>query len=163
MLPHTGLLAPLEETVASDRQRIEVTLQTRLESVHLAEEISRCVAATLSFDDDECHKISLAVREGVANAVSYGNQDCPDQPVHLFFEIESGRFIVRIRDHGCGFSLEDVPNPLAEENLLKTSGRGIFLMRAFMDEFDVLRCSGGGAELVMVKRLPPCRTDSPSC
>jgi serine/threonine-protein kinase RsbW len=75
--------------------------------------------------------------------------------------VDTDRFIVRILDQGRGFSLDDVPDPLAQENLLKTSGRGIFLMRAFMDEFDVLRPSGGGAELVMTKRLPPCGNQSP--
>jgi len=57
-------------------------------------------------------------------------------------------------DEGKGFRLSDVPDPLAEENLLSTSGRGIFLMKAFMDEFDVLPGRTGGAEIVMTKRLP---------
>ena len=149
-----GHFAPREENVPPDRRRIELTLQTRLDSVHLAEEISGCVASSLGFEEDDKHKISLAVREGVANAVFYGNQECPDKLVRLIFEVDDSRFVVRIHDEGCGFSLDDVPDPLAEENLMKTSGRGIFLMRAFMDELKVLRSSGGGAELVMAKRLP---------
>ena len=137
-----------------DRRRIELTLQTRLDSVHLAEEITGCVAASLGFGDDDRHKISLAVREGVANAVFYGNQECPEKVVRLVFEVDDDRFVVRIHDEGAGFCLEDVPDPLAEENLMKTSGRGVFLMRAFMDDLCVLRASGGGSELVMTKRLP---------
>ena len=148
--------------MAPDRRRIELTLQTRLDSVHLAEEISGCVAASLGFEEDEQHKISLAVREGVANAVFYGNQECPDKLVKLIFEVDDSRFVVHIHDEGCGFSLEDVPDPLAEENLMKTSGRGIFLMRAFMDELIVHRSSGGGAELVMIKRLPAPAPESPA-
>ena len=136
-------------------------MQTLLESVHLAEEISRCVAASLSFGEDDCDKIALAVREGVANAVYYGNQERPEKLIRLIFEVDTDRFVVRILDQGCGFRLEDVPDPLAQENLLKTSGRGIFLMRAFMDEFDVLRSSAGGAELVMTKRLPQCGNEQP--
>jgi serine/threonine-protein kinase RsbW len=147
--------------VTPDRRRIEVTLQTRLDSVHLAEEITGCVAASLGFDVDDRHRISLAVREGVANAIFYGNQECPDKLVGLVFEVDDSRFVVRIHDEGCGFSLEDVPDPLAQENLMKTSGRGIFLMRAFMDELKVFRSSGGGAELVMAKRLPPPSLESP--
>jgi serine/threonine-protein kinase RsbW len=127
----------------------------------LAEEMSRCVAASLGFCEDDRDKIALAVREGVANAVYYGNQERPEKLIRLVFEVDTDRFIVRILDQGRGFSLDDVPDPLAQENLLKTSGRGIFLMRAFMDEFDVLRPSGGGAELVMTKRLPPCGNQSP--
>jgi serine/threonine-protein kinase RsbW len=125
-----------------------------MDSVHLAEEISGCVAASLGFDEDEKHRISLAIREGVANAVFYGNQQCVEKLVRLIFEVDEDRFVVRIHDEGTGFSLDDVPDPLAQENLLKTSGRGIFLMRAFMDDLKVLRSSGGGSELVMAKRLP---------
>jgi len=135
-------------------RRIEITLQTLIESVHLAEEISCCVAAAQGYDADERHKIGLAVREGVANAFYYGNQEHPDKLIRLVFETEGDRFVVRILDEGPGFSLNDVPDPLAQENLMKASGRGIFLMKAFMDEFDVLRSSAGGAELVMVKKLP---------
>ena len=136
-------------------------MQTLLESVHLAEEISRCVSSSLGFGEDDRDKIALAVREGVANAVYYGNQERPEKLIRLIFEVDTDRFIVRILDQGRGFRLEDVPDPLAQENLLKTSGRGIFLMRSFMDEFDVLRSSAGGAELVMTKRLPQCGTESP--
>jgi serine/threonine-protein kinase RsbW len=143
-----------EGNVALERHRTEVILQSRMDSVHLAEEISACVAASLGFDEDERHRISLAIREGVANAVFYGNQQCAEKLVRLIFEVDESRFVVRIHDEGTGFSLDDVPDPLAQENLLKTSGRGIFLMRAFMDDLKVLRSSGGGAELVMAKRLP---------
>ena len=156
MLPDTGHFARLGETVPPDRRRIEVTLQTLIESVHLAEEITRCVAASVNFDDEDCHKIALAVREGVANALYYGNQELPEKLIRLIFEVDAERFVVHILDQGRGFCLEDVPDPLAQENLLKTSGRGIFLMRAFMDELNVLRSSAGGAELVMTKRLPQC-------
>jgi serine/threonine-protein kinase RsbW len=147
--------------VPPESRRIEITMQTLLESVHLAEEISRCVSSSLGFSEDDRDKIALAVREGVANALYYGNQERPEKLIRLIFEIDTDRFIVRILDQGRGFRLEDVPDPLAQENLLKTSGRGIFLMRSFMDEFDVLRSSAGGAELVMTKRLPQCGADSP--
>ena len=62
--------------------------------------------------------------------------------------------VVRIGDEGPGFDLSQVPDPLAEENLLRTSGRGIFLIKAFMDEFSVQRGPKGGAEIVMAKKLP---------
>ena len=61
---------------------------------------------------------------------------------------------MRIIDQGTGFELTEIPDPLAEENLLRTSGRGLFLMRAFMDEFKVERGPEGGAQLVMIKKLP---------
>jgi len=64
------------------------------------------------------------------------------------------KMIIHVLDEGKGFDLSQVPDPLAQENLLSTSGRGIFLMRAFMDEFDVVPGRTGGAEIIMSKRLP---------
>src|SRR5262249_14341366 len=78
----------------------------------------------------------------------------PEKKIHLAIDLTDERMVIRVMDEGKGFRLNDVPDPLAEENLLSTSGRGIFLMKAFMDEFDVLPGRTGGAELVMSKRLP---------
>jgi serine/threonine-protein kinase RsbW len=133
--------------------RIEVALETLFESVDRAEEISLRAAQSCGFGEDDCQKICLAVREGVVNAIRYGNQQQRDKKIVLTCALCGDKFVVHILDQGCGFDLADVPDPLAEENLLKTSGRGIFLMRTFMDEFAVFRPSGGGAELVMAKHL----------
>jgi serine/threonine-protein kinase RsbW len=96
----------------------------------------------------------MSVREGVINAFHYGNQEKPEKKIHLAIELTDERMIIHVLDEGKGFRLTDVPDPLAQENLLSTSGRGIFLMKAFMDEFDVHPGKTGGAELVMAKRLP---------
>jgi serine/threonine-protein kinase RsbW len=132
--------------------RIEVTMETLLDSVALAEGITERVARAAGFNDDDCLKIGMSVREGVINAFRYGNEEQRHKKIHLIFEVEEDRFVVHIVDQGRGFELCEVPDPLAEENLLKTSGRGIFLMRTFMDEFEVRRSTQGGAELVMAKK-----------
>jgi serine/threonine-protein kinase RsbW len=138
-------------------KRIEVALDTLLESVDVAEDMSQRVAHSFGFCEGDCQKIGLSVREGVVNAIRYGNEQQPHKKIRVTFEMGEDKFIVRILDQGRGFNLADVPDPLAEENLLKSSGRGIFLMRTFMDEFDVVCPSGGGAELVMAKKLHPSR------
>jgi serine/threonine-protein kinase RsbW len=135
-------------------QRIEVTLETLLESVDLAESIVMRVAEASGFEEDDVHKIGMAVREGVINAYNYGNQHERHKKIHLTVELQPENMVVHVIDQGKGFELTEVPDPLAEENLLRTSGRGIFLMRAFMDELRVRQCPGGGAELIMVKKLP---------
>lgn len=140
--------------MTGDIKRIDITLDTRLESVGLAEDMSLRVATAAGFGDEECHRIGMSVREGVINAFHYGNSERRDKKIHLAFELTPEKMVIRVRDEGRGFDLTEVPDPLAEENLLKTSGRGIFLMRAFMDEFDVIRPSRGGAEIVMAKRFP---------
>lgn len=140
--------------MAKNAQRIEVTLETLLDSVDLAEEIVLSVARATGFDEDSCHKIGMSVREAVINAYSYGNRQERGRKIGMIIELEERKLVVHVRDEGKSFSLADVPDPLAEENLLRTSGRGIFLMRAFMDEFDVQRGPDGGTELIMSKRFP---------
>jgi serine/threonine-protein kinase RsbW len=135
-------------------QRIEVTLETLLESVDLAEGIVKRVAEAAGFEEDDVHKIGMAVREGVINAYNYGNQHDRHKKIHITVELEPEKMVVHVLDEGNGFELTEVPDPLAEENLLRTSGRGIFLMRAFMDDLLVRQRPAGGAELIMSKRFP---------
>ena len=134
--------------------RVEVTLETLLESVDLAEDITMRVADAAGFDEEQRYRIGMSVREGVINAYQYGNQAERDRKIVLTLELTPEKLVIRVLDQGPGFSLADVPDPLAEENLLKTSGRGLFLMKAFMDEFAVNPGPAGGAELVMAKRYP---------
>ncbi|MCL6566328.1 MAG: ATP-binding protein [Acidobacteriia bacterium] len=136
-------------------RRIEVTLETQLDSVDLGEQIALRVAGAAGFDEEEQHKIGMAVREGIINAYQYGNRQQRGKKIFLNFELAADRLIVEVLDQGTGFDLHQVPDPLAEENLLKTSGRGIFLIRCFMDELDVQRGPQGGARLIMTKRYPP--------
>ncbi len=140
--------------MGSPTNRIEVTLESVLDSVDLAEDISLRVAVTAGFDEDARDRIGMSVREGMINAVTYGNRGDRDKLIFLSLELDGNKMTIRILDQGAGFRLEDLPDPLAEENILKTSGRGIFLIRAFMDEFEVRPGVQGGAELVMAKRLP---------
>jgi len=133
--------------------RIEVTMETLLDSVALAEGITERVARAAGFNEDDCLKIAMSVREGVINAFRYGNEEQRHKKIQLNFEVTDDKFVVHIVDQGRGFDLRQVADPLAEENLLKTSGRGIFLMRTFMDEFEVRRSPQGGAELIMTKKL----------
>lgn len=135
-------------------KHLEVVLDTQVESVNLAEEMCLRIAEAAGFDEEMCYRIGMSVREGVINAFHYGNQEKPDKKIHLALDITPEKLIIHVMDEGKGFKLSDVPDPLAEENILSTSGRGIFLMRAFMDEFDVVSGKTGGAEIVMSKWLP---------
>jgi serine/threonine-protein kinase RsbW len=141
-------------------KRIEVTLETVIESVDLAESIVMRVSGAAGFGEDDCHKIGMSIREGVINAYNYGNQKDRRKKILFTIVFEPEKMVVRILDQGAGFDVSQVPDPLAEENLLRTSGRGIFLMRAFMDEFDVRHSPEGGAEVIMAKRLPDARRDN---
>jgi serine/threonine-protein kinase RsbW len=143
--------------MTAETKRIEVTLETLLDSVCLAEEICLRIADTAGFDEDDCHKIGMSVREGVINAYRYGNRSQRGKKIYLTVELAPDKMEIHVMDQGQGFNLADVADPLAEENLLKASGRGIFLMRSFMDEFAVQRSRWGGAEVIMAKRYSASR------
>ena len=135
------------------QNRIVVTLDSVLDSVELAEEAALKFAEAVGVGEEDRHKLGMSVREGVINALQYGNKMSPEKKARLTLQRHPDKLEIRILDQGEGFSLSDVPDPLAEENLLKSSGRGILLMRSFMDEFDVQPGPEGGAELVMAMHL----------
>ncbi len=140
-----------------DTKHLEVTLETQVDSVNLAEEMCLRVAEAAGFGEDDCYRIGMSVREGVINAFHYGNQERPDKKIYLALDLTPDKMVIHVLDEGQGFDLRSVPDPLAEENLLSTSGRGIFLMRAFMDEFNVVPGRNGGAEIIMSKKFPSDR------
>ena len=148
--------------MASETKHLEITLETQVESVNLAEEMCLRVAEAAGFGQDECYRIGMAVREGVINAFRYGNEERPEKKIHLALDLTPEKLVIHVLDEGRGFNVSEVRDPLAEENLLSTSGRGIFLMRAFMDEFDVVRGRSGGAEIIMSKKLPERAQSSPN-
>lgn len=145
--------AAAHSAMPHEPQRIEVKLETLFDSVNLAEDICQRIAQSAGFGEDDCYKISMAVHEAVINAVRYGNEEQRHKKITMIVEVDVEKLVVHIVDQGRGLNLADIPDPCSEENVLKTSGRGIFLMRTFMDEFDVRRSHEGGAEIVMAKRI----------
>jgi len=135
----------------SKPQRMEVVLETLIESIALAEEVGVRMAAAAGFGEDDQYKIGLALHEGVMNAFQYGNQQRRERKIHVIFELLEEKLVIHVVDQGAGFRLEDVPDPRENENVLEDSGRGVLLMKAFMDEVDVLSSAAGGAEVVMAK------------
>jgi len=144
--------------MAMTEQRVSYTLDSSLETIDSAEEKATRIAAELGFGEDEVMQISMAVREGAVNAVLHGNGYAPDKKVTLAFEHTGDDLVITIRDQGKGMDLSKIPNPLAPENLLKTSGRGIFLMRSFMDVVEI-RPSQTGTELKLIKRVHGATAD----
>ena len=129
-----------------------MVMETLLDSITLAEEVGVRLAAAVGFSEDDQYRIGLAVHEGVMNAFQYGNEQRREKKIRVVFELLHDKMVIRVFDEGPGFLLEDVPDPRMDENVLGENGRGVLLMRAFMDEFDVLAAQGGGAELIMAKR-----------
>ena len=130
---------------------LELALESSLDSVDGAEEAVLGEAAKLGFDDDDLHKIGIAVRECMVNAVVHGNRYNARKKVRVKVSRTADRLAIAIADEGEGFDPAAVADPLANENLLRFSGRGLMLMRAFMDEFEVCLREPKGTEVRMVK------------
>ena len=133
-----------------------------LESVDLAEGEILKAAEQLGFDEDDRHRIGMAVRECMVNAVVHGNRYNRNKRVHVSVIVERfepappkpyARFTIRITDQGEGFEVQEVPDPLHGTNLLRHSGRGLFLMGAFMDDLKIRKLSPEGTEVTLVKDI----------
>jgi serine/threonine-protein kinase RsbW len=140
-------------------QRHTVTLEFKstYEMLDFVQIASDHLGRLAGLDDESLHWVGVAVRESVINAIKHGNAG--DEGKHVYVEftpIDTHRpagIVIRVRDEGPGFDPEALPDPLAPENMLKSSGRGIFLIRSFMDELVLRRAPEGGMEVVMVKRV----------
>jgi serine/threonine-protein kinase RsbW len=133
---------------------VKLDVASRLEMLEMVQTALHHVAAIAGFDEDATHYMSVAVREAVVNAMKHGNAMSEDKRVAVILTLDPKQLEVSVRDHGAGFTPEEVPDPLAPENLLKANGRGIFFMRSFMDEVSYMFPPGGGTLVKMVKRLP---------
>jgi serine/threonine-protein kinase RsbW len=132
---------------------IEVIISSTLENLDLIQILTDCVTNFMSFDEDDVHRIGMSVRESVTNAIQHGNKLDVNKKVDICFRVAADALIVSVKDQGNGFRVEDLPNPLDVENLLRPSGRGIFYMRTFMDTVEFRPAYGGGTEVYMVKKI----------
>jgi len=133
--------------------KIEVSIGSALEYLDLIQTVTDCITSFMGFDDDTAHWIGMSVRESVTNAIQHGNKLDQSKKVDICYEAEREYLQITVRDQGSGFKIDDLPNPLDTENLLKPSGRGIFYIRSFMDQVEFKALSQGGMEVHMVKRI----------
>jgi serine/threonine-protein kinase RsbW len=139
------------------RRTVRLEFNSVFEMVDFVQIVSDHMGRSVGLDEDSLHWVGVAVRESVINAIKHGNRH--DAAKHVFVEFEATtpeatpELSIRVRDQGEGFDPEEVANPLAPENLLKSSGRGIFLIRNFMDDVQLQRVPEGGMEIRMVKRV----------
>jgi serine/threonine-protein kinase RsbW len=135
----------------AEGQTLEQVLESKLESVDHAEQTVLREAEVLGFDEDDLHRIGISVRECMVNAVVHGNRYNARKKVHLKVSRAPDRLTVWVADEGEGFDPATLPDPLAGDNLLRQSGRGVLMMQAFMDEFQICSRAPQGTEVKMVK------------
>ena len=133
--------------------QVSYTMDSTLETVNNAEALATRIATEAGFEEGEVMQISLAVREAVINAVMHGNGHDPAKKVTFGFERTGEGLVISVRDEGPGMDPATLPDPLAPENLMRTSGRGIFLIRTMMDDVQI-RTLHPGTEIKLMKRVP---------
>ena len=130
-----------------------MSLSSRFENIEMVQHLCSKLLEGREVPEETRHWILMALREAVANAIKHGNQLDMSKNVHVEMDVVADTLAISIRDEGEGFDPAAVGDPLAPENRLKTSGRGIFYMRTFMDDVRFRRHPDGGMEIVLKKNL----------
>ena len=143
--------------MVSDSHVVRIELPSSFDLLDLVQIVSDRLSAMAGMEEDATHWVSVAVRESVINAIKHGNKE--DRAKHVTVEFllspreKPEEFVVQVLDEGAGFDPDLVANPLEAENVLKSSGRGIFFMKSFMDDVTMARRPEGGMSVRMSKKL----------
>jgi serine/threonine-protein kinase RsbW len=132
----------------------ELTIPSRLEELDAVQAFIDRVAKAFRLSEDLTYWMELTVSESMINAIRHGNKFDPKKEVSLSMSFDGRTIEVVVEDQGKGFRLEDLADPTKAENLLKPCGRGILIIRSFMDEVALSTREGGGSRLRMLKHLP---------
>jgi serine/threonine-protein kinase RsbW len=138
--------------MAAEVEEVRLQVPSRFDSLSVINSVTDEVAQQMGFDEEARNAITISVVEAGTNAIQHGNRQDASKPTEVIFRKESDRLVVLVRDRGAGFDPERLGNPVATENLLAQNGRGIYILRSFMDE--VAFTFPGGTECRLVKYLP---------
>ncbi|HWR13649.1 MAG TPA: ATP-binding protein [Terriglobales bacterium] len=133
-------------------KRVVYKLDSTLDSVNEVEQKASQLATQSGLDEEAVQRIEMAVREAAVNAVYHGNAYDPNKKMTFALERTPESIIITVADEGKGLSEDDIPDPLSPENLLKPHGRGIFLIRSFMDEVRIRKLQPG-TEITLIKHV----------
>lgn len=136
-------------------EEVRLVVPSSIQSLALINSVAEEVSEQMGFDEEARNAIMISVIEAGTNAIQHGNREDSSKPTEVLFRKEKDRLTVVVKDQGPGFDPGLLRDPLAKENLFAASGRGIYILRSFMDEVD-FRFSGqnGGTECCLVKYLP---------
>jgi serine/threonine-protein kinase RsbW len=132
----------------------QLELLSRYDNIELAERMLGEVCRSSSFPEEAVYWSGMALREALANAIKHGNKLSPDKRVFVRIEVNgNGSLTIAVEDQGQGFDPSGIDDPLAPQNLLRESGRGVFYMRNFMDEVRFSKAESGGTRIELIKRI----------
>lgn len=129
---------------------LEMVIPSSLEKIEDVERLAEEAADLMEFDEESKDSLAIAVTEAVNNAIIHGNKRDTNKKVIIRFVFQENRLLVIVKDEGEGFNPDQIGDPLAPENLLKESGRGIFILSSLMDDVQ-FNFDKDGTELRMVK------------
>ena len=129
---------------------VKLVISSQVRLIDLVHAAAEKMAEVAGFGADDCLNVGLAVREAVINAICHGNGENPDLKVNITLTADSRGIRAKIRDHGAGFDPNRTPDPTEDSNLLLTSGRGLLLIRAFVDDVK-FRQMPRGMEITLIK------------
>jgi len=134
------------------QQKINITIPSKIEELNRIEEISEEIAEKMGMNEDEEDNLCIAITEVVGNAIVHGNRKDPKKKVQIEFRLEKDKVTISVKDEGEGFEIDKLSNPLEPENIMKDSGRGIFILKTLMDDvsFDF---SSEGTRVTFVMRI----------
>jgi serine/threonine-protein kinase RsbW len=134
-------------------RRFELTIPSRLEEMEAVHRVIQQAISEYSLTDELAHWIELSISESMINAIQHGNKADPAKEATLKISSDGDAIEIIVEDQGRGFKLDNIADPTDTANLLKPSGRGILIIRSFMDEVDLSQREGGGCRLRMVKKI----------
>jgi serine/threonine-protein kinase RsbW len=133
---------------------IGLTLNSRVDLANLVHAASDEICRLAGIDEDSMLNLGLALREATVNAMKHGNKLDERKQVGVTFDLNGKRLEIAIHDQGEGFDFKRDVDPRLPENLEKTNGRGMFLIRNFVDEVRYAHVPGQGTTVYLVKKLP---------
>src|ERR687894_547321 len=135
----------------SHSHTVRIEFGSAFDMLDFVQVVSDHLGRMAGLDEDSLHWVSVAVRESVVNAIKHGNKNDESKRVVVEFSAvpthAPEELVIRVEDEGEGFDPEEIADPLAPENILKSSGRGIFLIRSFMDDVQLRRGKTRGMEV----------------
>ncbi len=142
-----------------DSTQVQLTISSEVRLIDLVHAATESLANVAGFEGDEALNVGLAVREAVINAIVHGNAQDAAKQVRITLRANGAGMEVRILDEGSGFDPATKPDPRSGDALLATSGRGLLMMRAFVDDVRQQQ-RDEGFEVTLIKKLgQPSATD----
>lgn len=139
---------------AGSRTAVRLVIPSEVRLVDLVHAASEQMGRFAGLDTEQSLNLAIAVREAVINAIQHGNGGDPGREVDITLQVNGRGIRASVVDQGSGFDPEGAPDPTAEENLLAPGGRGLLMIRAYVDEVDFRFHRGRGMEVTLVKRAP---------